>query len=121
MISASVSCGETEAVPSDSTEMTAAPLNRSETLGFAAGDNGGRKFTMLIPEHAAYEYDVDEETGELMNDAVFRRNRNVEEYLGIGLDFVVKRDIEISAASMLTRFRAIHQKQILTAFSVLRW
>ena len=89
---AAVSCGGTSETPdavtsTDSTSETTA-VDNTPKLGFEAEDNGGRTFTILMPTHAAYEYDV-EQTGDIVDDAVYNRNAAVEELLGINFDFVV--------------------------------
>lgn len=73
------STGETTA--SVETEETILPLNLPEV------DYGQRTFTILSTEHAAYEY-VAEESGDVVEDAVYRKNRAVEERLGIEFKFI---------------------------------
>lgn len=53
-------------------------------------DHGGKTFTLLTTEEQRTEYDAEEMTGDLVNDAVYGRNIAVEELLGIDLDFVYK-------------------------------
>ena len=60
-----------------------------EILQIEKEDNGGRSFTILLPTHASYEYDV-EQDGDVVNDAVFKRNSAVEDLLGIKLKFNVQ-------------------------------
>ncbi|MBQ7301918.1 MAG: hypothetical protein IJW77_18970 [Clostridia bacterium] len=63
------------------TEETAVPLNLPEV------DYEQRTFTVLATEHASYEY-VAEESGDIVEDAVYRKNRAVEERLGIAFEFI---------------------------------
>lgn len=53
-------------------------------------DNGGKTFTFLTTEEQRIEYDAEEMTGDVVNDAVYGRNIAVEELLGIDLTFVYK-------------------------------
>ena len=56
----------------------------------AAEDNGGKTFSLLTTETQAYEYDAEELSGDVVNDAVYDRNLAVEELLGIDFNFVYK-------------------------------
>ena len=56
------------------------------SLSFDRQDYGGTSFHILTCSEADYEYLADEVTGERVNDAVFTRNRNAEDYLNIVLD-----------------------------------
>ncbi|MGN1409657.1 MAG: hypothetical protein ACI4XJ_05715, partial [Eubacteriales bacterium] len=73
---------------SENTETAPTPEETELTLAFDAEDNGGKDFNILTTVHAEYEYVVSELTGEVVNDAVFNRNRKVEELLGIHLNFI---------------------------------
>jgi len=50
----------------------------------------GKTFTILSREEFmfGYEMGVEEETGDIVNDAIFRRNRSVEERFGITIDVI---------------------------------
>ena len=63
-------------------------LSTADIIGFDKEDNGGKTFTMLISTSKAYEYDAEEATGDIVNDAVHEKNKSVEDYLGINLGFV---------------------------------
>ena len=56
-----------------------------EILGFAKTDYQGYVFHMLIAETDAYEHLADTLTGDLVNDAVYARNTQVEEFFNIDL------------------------------------
>ena len=58
------------------------------SLAFGEQDYGGTVFHVLTCSEADYEYLAEEETGERVNDAVFARNRNAEEYLNIDLEVI---------------------------------
>lgn len=94
-ILAAASCGDSktpspsETTASDSTETTA-PADDQPKLDLPEVDYNGRKYTILTTQHASYEYDAAEETGDIVNDAVFRRNQTVEDQLGIKFDFVIE-------------------------------
>jgi len=78
--------GDTSASDSvtDSSVETESPLKVPKT------DNGGREFNILTTLHAAYEYDAEEQTGDVVSDAVYERNAAVEELLGIDLNFAIE-------------------------------
>ena len=50
----------------------------------------GKEFTILSTVHADYEYVSEEQTGDIVSDAVYNRNRNVEELLGINLNIITE-------------------------------
>ncbi len=54
-------------------------------LGFEKEDNKGETFTIMDTSLASYQYDAESLTGEVVNDAVYDKNRTVEDYLGIKL------------------------------------
>ena len=73
-----------------SEQTTEAETEFSEDMLFTIEqeDNGGKTFTILSTETHAYEFNAEEENGEAVNDAVYDRNRAVEELLGVDLNFV---------------------------------
>ena len=75
--------------PTDSAETTA-PVDNSPKLELPDVDYNGKTYTILTTVHASYEYDAVEETGDVVNDAVFRRNQTVEDKLGIKFDFIIE-------------------------------
>ena len=61
------------------------------SLAFDTQDYGGIVFHVLTCSEADYEYLAEELTGERVNDAIFARNRDAEEYLNIDLDVIYER------------------------------
>lgn len=84
-----VSCGQTEAVSSADTT-TAAPETTTSPYvdSLPEKDYGGDTFTTLIRTEWAYEFDIPEQNGEIINDAVYDRNVAVEERFNVNLEFV---------------------------------
>ena len=79
----------TASVPDDgSTPAPEETETEGPTLAFGRQDYGGGVFHILTCSEADYEYLAEEETGERVNDAIFARNRNAEEYLNIDLDVI---------------------------------
>lgn len=58
------------------------------SLAFDKQDYGGISFHVLTCSEADYEYLAEEMTGERVNDAIFARNQNTEDYLNIALDVI---------------------------------
>lgn len=90
MLAGCVACGESEIKQHESTtvtESTAAELTMKDILGFEKEDNGGKKFTIYADSNKSYEYDAEEITGDVVSDAVYEKNKSVEDYLGIEFDF----------------------------------
>ena len=76
--------------PAEETPAETEPPSDEEILGFASEDNGGATFTILTNSTKTYEFNVEEMTGDVVTDAVFEKDRKVEEYLGIDLDIVLE-------------------------------
>ncbi len=53
-------------------------------------DNGGKSFSLLTTETQQYEFDAEELTGDVVNDAVYGRNLAVEELLGVDMNYIYK-------------------------------
>ncbi len=90
-----IGCGSGSANPSaisDGTDTSAqdTEITDADMLGFPKEDNGGKTFTILVAENRAYEYAVEETSGDVVNDAVYEKNRTVEDYLGIEFAFRVE-------------------------------
>ena len=90
MLSA-VSCGEaasedTTAAGTTVPEETTASVE--SLVGFPKEDNGGKTFTVYANIHKAYEYDAEEQTGDVVSDAVYYKNAAVQDYLGINFEFI---------------------------------
>ena len=85
-------CGEASSA-NDTTlpqDETTAPVETGPILAVPKSDNGGKDFTILHTVHAAYEYDAAEQTGDVVNDAVYDRNAAVEELLGININLIIE-------------------------------
>ena len=89
-----VSCGGTSSSGSDTTTGDTTPAETEpeylDNLGDLRFD--GEEFTLFLAhgtgEDAHNTYIMEEETGDVLDDAVFARNRKVEESLGITLTYV---------------------------------
>ncbi len=87
----------TPASASQPADTTAAPEPESP-LGFKKEDNGGREFWILNSQRGAYEYAVEESSGEIVSDSVYERNMTVEDYLGIRFKYkTVSHDLSDAA------------------------
>lgn len=92
------SCGTTtkdpETTAQDNTAHTTADVSTETTedalFRIAKENNGGKTFTILTTEEQRTEYDAEELTGDIVNDAVHDRNIAVEDLLGIDFQFVYK-------------------------------
>ena len=80
--------GDTTTSGGDTT--TSAPEDTSPKLELPETNYNGQEFNMLLTTHASYEYDAEEETGDVVEDAVYRRNKTVEEQLGINFNFRIE-------------------------------
>lgn len=90
---ATFSCGNNEGDKKGETTTASSDESTTEQkiediLGFASEDNGDKDFNMLVSNVASYEYDAEEVTGDVVNDAVYYKNAAVEDYLGIKFNFV---------------------------------
>ena len=93
-------CGGTQGTAADDTttdkttsadtdDTTPAETDRSQVKDdLPVKDYGGDKFTILYRNEWAYEFIADEENGDILNDAVFRRNRAVEDRFKVSFEFV---------------------------------
>lgn len=93
-------CGGTQGTAADDTttdkttsadtdDTTPAETDRSQVKdNLPVKDYGGDKFTILYRNEWAYEFIADEENGDILNDAVFRRNRAVEDRFKVSFEFV---------------------------------
>ncbi|MBQ2708952.1 MAG: hypothetical protein IJF67_11860 [Clostridia bacterium] len=84
------SCGEDTPAAADT---TAAPVETTEAAPTynlpAKENNGGRTFTILGAGKRSERYDA-EQTGDVVDDAVYKRNMLTEEHLGIDIEVVEK-------------------------------
>ena len=69
---------------------TKAPETESveDILGFAKEDNNNETFTLLTSSTTAYDFNIESQTGDIVDDAVFKKDRMLEEYLGINIELV---------------------------------
>ncbi len=74
----------TTAVPSADTTTT---LTAADIIGFPTEDNGDTTIRILMGDHSQYEFMIEEQSGDIVDDAVYNRNRDTEDYLGIKLEF----------------------------------
>ncbi len=80
--------GETEDIINEAENTTVDVLTETESARYAANvpdsDFGGAPFRVLgidplsYPDYCA-EFDAEQETGDILNDAIYRRNRSIEE------------------------------------------
>ena len=93
MLTSVASCGDTSASGNetttgggDSAETTPAETGRDAVSDDLPAKNfGGAKFTILDRTDYVYEFEAEEETGDLLNDAIYKRNLAVEDRFGIDL------------------------------------
>ena len=72
---------------------------------------GNRQFYQKYLHHIkSYEYDSEEATGDVVDDAVYYKNSAVEDYLGINLDFV----IEDGAWNNRSAFNGLIQSDVMS-------
>ena len=86
MLTGTIACGEakpssddTTAAGTDSETLPAVTGRDAVSDGLPEKDFGGATFTILDRTKYSYEFGVTEENGDLLNDAVFRRNQTVED------------------------------------------
>ncbi len=89
------SCGNEQQNPNTSGDTTTAEASSGETVGadIPSERYDGYKFRVMASDDEAYasanEIFAESETGDLMNDAVYKRNRKVEERFGLTMEFVL--------------------------------
>ncbi len=81
---------DTTAAPSDQTGTTAPSETTSlaSTYGIVPADFGGEEICIISGEHAKYEYEVEEISGDTVNDAIYERNLKVEDLLKVKFTYV---------------------------------
>jgi len=98
------SCGGEASVETTAADTTTMPETTGETFDVPEElDFGGRTFTILAcDESVPYTYIEcpEEENGDVMNDAIYRRNSMVEEYLNVDIQLET-----VKGSSTLTRFQ----------------
>lgn len=90
---ASASCGKTE-IPEDTTadteEITTEEVTTRQDIRstLPTADFGGNEFNIFLWEYT--QMAVTEETGDIINDAVYKRNSDIEEMYNVKLNFTVR-------------------------------
>ena len=91
--SMSISCGSSPAPADGSNEtQTSAPSDTSKEDTSVHDDLPARDFndetiTFLVREEMGYEFDA-EQTGDVVNDAVFKRNQSISERFNVNLEYI---------------------------------
>lgn len=80
---ATVSCGDNAV----SENTTATDISEDTEEKEILPNYNGQDFTILYRNEWAYEFLVEEETGDLVDDAIFKRNRKIEEDYNVNLVF----------------------------------
>lgn len=92
MLLSAAACGDNSGNANETTQsndVTSEADDGSPKLELPEGVNyNGQTFTILSADHVAYEYDSEEQTGDVVSDAVYERNRNVEDLIGIKLELI---------------------------------
>ena len=99
MMASLAACGGEAAGGNDTTggaDTTAAPIDTDhDANGFlldsipADTDFGGAEFNLLVREaKAPTEFFVEEQTGDIVDDSLYNRNRTIEDRLGIKLNYI---------------------------------
>lgn len=76
--------------PDSTLETTAPPPTTEEILGFAKENNNNQKFTIYTTSTKTYDFNIESETGDLLEDTVFKKNTMIEEYLGIDFELILE-------------------------------
>ena len=61
-------------------------------------NNNDAIINILVPKHAEYEFMVEESSGDIVEDAIYNRNRKTEEWLGVKMTFESRPDFAGSDA-----------------------
>lgn len=93
-----VSCGGTKTPTGGETSGSGDSVSGEGTSSskaepkFAKEDNGGEAFRIYAPDWGLYStyFFADEQNGDQMNDAIYERERKVEEYLGVNIEYTKK-------------------------------
>lgn len=78
--------GDTTTSGGDTT--SSAPEDTSPNLELPDTDFGGAEFTILSSDINSYEYDAEEQTGDIVEDSIYKRNRTVEDLLGVNFNII---------------------------------
>jgi len=79
---------ETTCIPEDQNTTETEHAAPGSEYGLTDEDYNQADICILSGEHAEYEYMIEEENGEVMNDAIYNRNRSTEEMLNVKLSFM---------------------------------
>ncbi|MBR6577475.1 MAG: extracellular solute-binding protein [Clostridia bacterium] len=71
-------------------ETTSVETSVDEVLGFVKEDNGKKTITILTNSATSYEFNTESENGDIVNDAVFKKDSMVEEYLGVDINLILE-------------------------------
>ena len=84
-----VSCaGGSDRSPTE-TQQTTEPVVTEEVIPLPEADFGAADFKILTAAEQWQDFYIADETGDAINDAVFKRNRSVEERYNVTLDYQV--------------------------------
>lgn len=109
-------CSSQTQLPEETAQSDPTAAVQTETVGpseqeqyiqaLPEADFGGEAFTILaVPDDIAWgtvSYDAEAEVGEVLNDFVYNRNREIEERYHITIDVVNKPDIAAAVKSMVS-------------------
>ena len=101
--SSAPSGGETPETEAAVTEAETEPLSDLELRALVSddlpeSDFGGRNIRILACDYSKIEFTAEEQTGEVIEDAVYSRNRDVSERFNCGIDHILKTYTEVSSA-----------------------
>ena len=95
IVSFAVSCvtaaGSGEETDDDSSSMIESTAAKPQPK-FPEEDNKGERFSIYAPDWGMYSgyFFADEQNGDQMNDSIYERERLVEEYLGVNIEYTKK-------------------------------
>ena len=81
-----VACGESTLTPAETTTGDTEPVTTDVFDGIGDKKYDGREFNFLIRETEIDDYFIEAESGEVLDDAVYKRNRMVEERFDIRIN-----------------------------------
>lgn len=87
--SKSVRDSETQSTAAETTAAETVQTESGPVLGVPKSDYNGAEFTVLTTQYGEYEYNISEQSGDIVSDAVYTRNLAVEELLGIDISYSV--------------------------------
>ena len=92
VVISSISCGETQ-LPGDDQNATSESASTEETTADPLADDlpdknyGDADFDLLVRTERLYYLQADEENGDTLNDAVYKRNLTVEQRFDVKLNY----------------------------------